>query len=172
MAKWCTIESDPAVFTELIAAMGVQRVSVDEIYSLDESMTNKSYGLIFLFKWRSEVDSRSVTNDASTEEIFFAKQMVQNACATQAILSVLMNTEDIELGDQLSGLKAFTMALDSESRGISIGSCDFIRTAHNSFARAEPFLQDDDEDSKRSSSESEDVFHFIAYIPHKGSVYE
>jgi ubiquitin carboxyl-terminal hydrolase L5 len=46
-------------------------------------------------------------NDTA-DHVFFAKQIINNACATQAILSILMNNSDIELGDDLANFKSFT----------------------------------------------------------------
>lgn len=169
--SWCTIESDPGVFTEMINNFGVKGISVEEIYSLEEGEQEKeqSYGLIFLFKWRQERDDRPCLDPNDVPELFFAKQTVNNACATQAILSVLLNSQDIDIGDELREFKSFALDLDSESRGMAIGSSDRIRITHNSFARNEPFMT---EESKLSFGEKEDVYHFVAYLPFQGKVYE
>ena len=157
------------MFSELIATFGVQNIEVQEIYSLDssEQRKEKSHGLIFLFKWRSEADEREVL-DPSESPVYFARQIVHNACATQAILGVLLNSDGIVLGGVLDDFKAFTSEIDSESKGIAIGNSEVLRGAHNSFARPEPFLQEE----SKSSSEAADAYHFIAYVPCHGGVYE
>ena len=170
--SWCTIESDPGVFTELVSMLGVKDVAVEEIYSLEQDEQQQrevSFGLIFLFKWREETDERIPIDPSDISELFFAKQVVQNACATQAILSVLMNAEGVNLGDELAEFKSFGSMLDGETRGMAIGSSDSIRVTHNSFSRPEPFIS---EEVKAQRGEKEDVYHFIAYVPFRGSVYE
>jgi len=204
MSDWCTIESDPGVFTSLIESFGVENAQLTELWSLDEDTLQrlvndygKVHGLIFLFKWQSHqpqtsdgeqdsTDSRKpLIGDEAPSDLFFAKQVTTNACATQAILSVLLNAADggdvmeegggsdgnLKLGPTLSSLKSFATALPPDLRGESIGTCEEIRTAHNSFARKEAFLVD--EAKKRVATEDDDVFHFIAYVPHSdGKVYE
>ena len=114
-------------------------------------------------------DDREILDPSFIPELFFARQIVTNACATQAILSILLNIETAELGDELSQFKAFTGGLDAESKGIAIGNSDSIRIAHNSFARAEPFFHDD---SQKIADPSGDAYHFVAYVPFRGGVYE
>lgn len=165
--NWCLIESDPGVFSELIADLGVKGVNVEELYGLDESSlasVRPVYGLIFLFKWDKALQSGPCIQH-DLPDLFFAKQVIQNACATQAILSVLLNTPGIELGPELSELKVFAREMPSEYRGLVLSNSEKIRTVHNSFARQETFEIGSGETDK-------DAFHFVAYVPFQGRVLE
>lgn len=67
----------------------------------------------------------------------YSFQMINNACATQAILSVLLNTKhaDIQLGSTLSEFREFTQTFDAHMKGLALSNSDTIRNVHNSFAR-------------------------------------
>jgi len=220
---WCTIESDPGVFTSLIESFGVKNGEFAELYSLDddsllqliqpmEEVQCSVHGLIFLFKWQSSSENgngsgkdsassrgKPLVGEACPPGLFFAKQCIHNACATQAILSVLFNAtnsitergegegggdtttarEDddggrkLVLGKTLSGFSKFTSHFPPDLRGEAIGSSEEIRTAHNSFGRAEDAFLSDPTKPKRIATDDDDIFHFIAYVPHEdGGVYE
>ena len=78
------------------------------------------HGVIFLFKYPTGETPTDVPKDGSydfdaAENLFFAAQTIQNACGTQALLSVILNKEkEIEIGPQLKDFKEFTAAFPSE----------------------------------------------------------
>ncbi|XP_064575592.1 ubiquitin carboxyl-terminal hydrolase isozyme L5 isoform X2 [Zonotrichia leucophrys gambelii] len=112
--EWCLMESDPGVFTELIKGFGCRGAQVEEIWSLEPENFEKLkpvHGLIFLFKWQpGEEPAGSVVQDSRLDTIFFAKQVINNACATQAIM-----------------------------KGLALSNSEVIRQVHNSFARQQMF---------------------------------
>lgn len=107
--------------------------------------------------------------------VFFANQVTNNACATQAILSILMNiqtngAEGISLGEELTNFKEFTRDLPPKMKGLAISNCETIRKAHNSFAVADRVVFEREDD--KPITDDDDVFHFTAYAPIEGVLYE
>eukprot|EP00934_Nitzschia_sp_Nitz4_P001614 Nitzschia sp. Nitz4//scaffold146_size56529//18190//19257//NITZ4_006573-RA/size56529-processed-gene-0.50-mRNA-1//1//CDS//3329536626//1614//frame0 len=191
---WCTIESDPGVFTELIEDLGCSQVQLEEVMSLDDDSLQQLlttagghvFGFIFLFQWQSpNGDNNSSSNNAPpppptsskiplTEDetppgLFFAHQTTTNACATHAILSVIMNAQDLELGPLLTDFKEFTATFPPPLKGISVGSSEAIKKVHNALGRMSSKLSDG---KMRMSKTEGEAFHFVAYVPVNGVVYE
>ncbi|KAI9741754.1 MAG: hypothetical protein M1834_000140 [Cirrosporium novae-zelandiae] len=174
---WNTIESDAGVFTYLIDNLGVKDVQFEELIALDPNFLKQQspvYGVIFLFKYPTNQKPIDAPVDGSfdfdaIEDHFFAAQTIQNACGTQAILSVLLNNDGkIDIGSQLREFKEFTQAFPSELRGEALSNSQLIRDVHNSFARSSPFV----DESQRTATEDDDVYHFIAYTSVGGKLYE
>jgi ubiquitin carboxyl-terminal hydrolase L5 len=172
--SWDTIESDPGVFSDLLETLGVKGVTLQELYSLDdaEALPTRVHGLVFLFKWRESggaaaggapaasgagegAGAAAAPPDAAP---LFMRQVVSNACGTLALLHVALNAPRVALGSTLAEFCDFVGALDAASAGACLEQHDAIRTAHNSFARPEPFLIR----KRRARDEDDDVFHFIA----------
>ena len=135
----------------------------------------------------------SVVQDSRLDKIIFAKQVINNACATQAIISILLNCKhpDLHLGPTLGEFKEFTQAFDANMKGLALSNSDTIRSVHNSFARyvwknlhnrfelliCNSFVypkcrQTLFEFDSKASSKDDDTFHFVGYVPVDGRLYE
>ncbi|KND93098.1 Ubiquitin carboxyl-terminal hydrolase isozyme L5 [Tolypocladium ophioglossoides CBS 100239] len=211
---WAEVESEPRLgvpgikATELLAA---------EQWALD-FLQKPVFGLIFLFQYAPHLEDE---DDDEEEEapIWFANQVssapsslsdaladfdtqtTNNSCASVAILNIVMNADDAELGEQLRAFKESTRDLSTPLRGHRIGSDGFIRAAHNSFVRRVDQLNTDlclanEADaarlkparkravpkkgrkqhqavtSKKKKPSADYGFHFIAYVPAGGHVWE
>ncbi|KAI9669182.1 MAG: hypothetical protein M1829_005183 [Trizodia sp. TS-e1964] len=174
---WNTIESDAGVFTYLVEELGVKDVQFEELISLDAKFLRQQspvYGVIFLFRYPIGQEATDDPLDGSfdynaAENMFFAAQTIQNACGTQALLSVLLNKEaELDIGAQLRDFKDFTAAFPPDLRGEALSNSELIRDVHNSFARSTPFI----DETQRAATEDDDLYHFIAYSPINGVLYE
>jgi ubiquitin carboxyl-terminal hydrolase L5 len=234
---WCTIESDPGVFTEMLDMLQCPCIELNELYSLDDdtllslqNSTRQIYGFIFLFQYNHNQTGSSLKEQVEEEnhgvhtipsDLFFAQQVTTNACATQAILSILFNsmnptssssppqlsswneqqlqqqdadaaaqtqqqqqtkyptllTPD-EIGPVLYPFYTFVSSFPYHLKGVAISSSEEIKRVHNTFGRADSMYIDTV--SPRPTfdplrhEKSEDVFHFISYVPWypNGTVYE
>ncbi|MCJ1408387.1 hypothetical protein MMC19_002462 [Ptychographa xylographoides] len=176
---WNTIESDAGVFTYLVDNLGVKDVQFEELIALDADylkQQNPVYGVIFLFKYPTGETSTDVPKDgtfdhAAADDLFFAAQTIQNACGTQALLSVLLNQSGegrVDVGDKLREFADFTNRFPAELRGEALSNSELIRDVHNSFARASPFI----DETQRTATSDDEVYHFIAYTPINGTLFE
>jgi ubiquitin carboxyl-terminal hydrolase L5 len=126
--------------------------------------------LIFLFKWLPGAGEPESTGGAYDARFpgFFANQVVQNACATLAVLNALGNIPDLIAGSELRELFSFTAGMDPQTRGLAVTSADWLRAAHNALSPPSVISLDGLDLPKRT----EDAYHFIVYLPLLGCVYE
>jgi ubiquitin carboxyl-terminal hydrolase L5 len=64
--------------------IGVEDIQIEELMTTEPEELDwlkPIYGLIFLFKWQQETEKR-VTLSEWDPELFFANQVITNACAT------------------------------------------------------------------------------------------
>ncbi|XP_046841312.1 ubiquitin carboxyl-terminal hydrolase calypso-like [Xenia sp. Carnegie-2017] len=181
---WLELESDPGIFLLLIEEFGINGVQVDEIYDLSKPIKGHVYGFVFLFKWNEErrsrrkgtvpLDEAFVESDDVVNNMFFAQQIIPNSCATHALLSVLLNCDELHPGETLSRLKEDTKGFDPETKGYAIGNIPEIAIVHNKYARPIHRILPDSKPGTNtlSSGKAGEAFHFVSYLPINGKLFE
>jgi ubiquitin carboxyl-terminal hydrolase BAP1 len=175
------------LFTLLLEDFGVNGVQVEEIYDLKKPIEGPVYGFIFLFRWIEDRRARRKFAETTVDiyqrdenivnSIFFAHQIVPNSCATHALLSILLNCSNIDLGSTLTRLKNHTANMAPENKGYAIGNTPELAFAHNSHAM--PQARRRIEKTPGSSSARVQIgratceaFHFVSFVPINGHLFE
>ncbi|OQO05170.1 hypothetical protein B0A48_08190 [Cryoendolithus antarcticus] len=139
---WVELESEPAFFNVMLRDMGVSGVKIHEVMSLDDEMLatlpQPVHALIFLFRYAET--NAEVLETECPEDVWYAEQVPDFACATGAMLNIVMNVAGLALGSELRDFKSLTQPLDPHSRGEAIDDFDFVKRIHNSFARETDLL--------------------------------
>lgn len=131
-----------AFFNGLLRDLGAQDIKVTELFSVDEAdyLLQPVLGFVLLCKYAEE-------DDEDTEQVpnslWFANQTMANGCATVALLNILMNSPEVQLGEKLSEFKRTTRDLPSFLRGYRLESDASMRTIHNAYARRLELLNAD-----------------------------
>ncbi|GEQ68153.1 hypothetical protein JCM33374_g1820 [Metschnikowia sp. JCM 33374] len=181
---WNTIVSDAGVFTELVSRLGVKNVQIEELYSIDsESLKALApvHAVVFLFKY-GKVDRDSTSQDVPLDGaydknydqngVFFARQTIQNACATQAVLNSLLNkSKELDIGSELSNIHGFVAGFDPDMCGDILSNSEVIREVHNSFS-APKFIDSSDISRPDVDEKNNGLFHFITYLNINNTIYE
>ncbi|KAK5995753.1 Ubiquitin carboxyl-terminal hydrolase 2 [Cladobotryum mycophilum] len=195
---WIELESEPAFFNIILRDLGVKDVKAQEIFTIDQTsldiLPKPVFGLIFLFQYAPGRDEGG--GEEETGSLWFANQTTNNACATVALLNIVMNANGVELGHKLREFRESTKDLSTTLRGHQLSKNSFIRAIHNSFTRrmdhlnADLALENEATDAKstikrrapkkgiksnaRKKKKVDDDYgyHFIAYIPADGFVWE
>jgi len=155
--------------------------------------------LVFLSRYREPDDN--ILDSPCPEHVWFANQTAENACCTIALLNIVNNVPEIELGDHLRSFRRFTQAFTPPIRGSTISSWRLLKAIHNSFARkmdmlkldmitkgeAEKWKKKKNRQAKSSakhgnkakhdnmgSIDDDDfppVYHYVSFVPIKGELW-
>ena len=123
--------------------------------------------MVFLFNWfagQSSEQSSAGQNDPDFPG-FYARQVVNNACAALAVMNAIANIPGLQMGTQLAALFGFTTGMDPQMSGMAITSSDWLREAHNALSPPSA-ISLDGLDIPRTT---EDAYHFVVYLPYARS---
>ncbi|KAI8338713.1 hypothetical protein BC941DRAFT_423683 [Chlamydoabsidia padenii] len=100
----------------------------------------------------------TITNN---DRIYFANQVVNNAYAMHALLSILLNCEIINIGSTLADFKEFTKGFSPMLKGLSLSNSHTLRKSHNNVGRLWP-----------ARSNNKPTYQYIGYVPFEGYLWE
>lgn len=131
-----------------------------------------------------------VEDENIINEMFFAKQMISNSCATHALISILLNCDynELKLGPILTGLKENTKIMNPEDKGYAIGSLLELSQAHNSHASFSSLFNritstshlnagmsytiSGNQRTNLQQQNKHEAYHFVSYVPINNRLYE
>ncbi|CAO3640316.1 unnamed protein product [Cunninghamella blakesleeana] len=152
------------ILSQLCTHIGVQGVQIEPIVSLNHDLLceQKSvYGIIVFLNNKPTTYKDGSNTATGNNRIYFANQVVNNAYAMHALLSILLNCEIIDIGSTLLEFKQFTQDFSPLMKGLSLSNSEPMRESQNRVARSWP-----------NKTDNPHRYHYISYIPFEGYLYE
>lgn len=123
------------VFTNLLRKLGVRGLEVTEVFDITDPFIGNSLaprGLIFCYPCADEEETQFIagddddledTPDPDAEDIWFAHQLCNDACASQAIINIVLNLENVSLQAPLEEFKRDTDRMSPLVCGKTLNYC-------------------------------------------------
>jgi len=176
---WLPLESNPDVINKYLVNLGVPASwQCCDVYGLDEGLLmmvpQPICALLLLFpitenyeKFRAEEETKLTANPQTiSDQLYFTKQTVGNACGTVGMIhSIANNTDKIQLAD--GALKAFidsTKSLSAEEKAKKLETDEGIGNCHAASAL--------EGQTEAPSADDKVNLHFIAFVEKEGCIYE
>lgn len=139
------------VFNVMLREWGVRGIQVNEVVPLDavfDSPSTSTYGLIFLSRYSSNDEKQEIdipqglwfANQVRTLRFHLASgitdhsQISTYSCATVALMNLISNIENINVGPDVNQFISATSDMSSKDKGLALDSFEHVRKVHNSFA--------------------------------------
>uniref|UniRef100_A0A1A9WAT9 Ubiquitin carboxyl-terminal hydrolase n=1 Tax=Glossina brevipalpis TaxID=37001 RepID=A0A1A9WAT9_9MUSC len=177
MSAWTPLESNPDVLTKYIHNFGVNKDwIITDVMGLEPDMLEwipkpvKSVILLFpcsesYEKHRAEEQKRLIaTEETYPKDLYYMRQLTENACGTVALIHSVANNKDIMLGDGiLKNFLELTKDMTPEERGKALETDKAVHENHQALAH----------EGQTVSDPNQRVYHhFIAFVNKKGILYE
>eukprot|EP01064_Diplonema_japonicum_P025451 TRINITY_DN36881_c0_g1_i1.p1 TRINITY_DN36881_c0_g1~~TRINITY_DN36881_c0_g1_i1.p1 ORF type:complete len:231 (+),score=85.38 TRINITY_DN36881_c0_g1_i1:52-744(+) len=178
--KWFPLESNPEVINNYIKSLGVvgTKIQFCDVFGMDEELLQMvpqpSHAVLFLFpitknndEWvRKQLDDIKEKGQTLSENVWFMRQTIGNACGTVGICHALVNNKD-----KMEFNEGFITSLIKETEG-------------KTPAERAQFLESDDKieeaqgtAAQQGQTENQHIdakinLHFICYVTKDGHLYE
>jgi len=177
--RWVPLESNPEVMTKYSKILGAKKGEWVDVFALDddslEVIPKPVVAVVLLFPISEAYDAFCKEKDASITEkgqevsqnLFYLKQYVGNACGTVGVMHSLANNAEfvkLEDGSTLADFIKATAGMTPEARGEELEKFNRISSAHEEVAA--------DGQTAAPSADENLVTHFVAFVHKDGSLYE
>jgi len=173
--RWLPIESNPSVMNQFLHKLGMPKIwAMTDVFGLDDELLmmipQPVCALLLLFpinqKYEDYVKSIDFSGQKVSDDIYYMKQTISNACGTVAMIHSVANCRDVV--DLENGiLKDFlenTKAKSPEERAKQLEDDNDVCGVHDEIAKkgqtAAPSLEDSVD------------YHFVAFVEKDGNLYD
>ncbi|KAI3388185.1 hypothetical protein SNEBB_006231 [Seison nebaliae] len=172
---WKPLEANPSTFNEYAKAIGInlsQHEFVD-VYGLDEALLEmlpkpiEAIILLYPLEENTVVENDPKNNSKISQNVWFTKQTVRNACGSVALIHAIANLRNKIPLDKNGVLKKFFDEVDPlsyEERGHRLGKACELASAHASTALGGQ--------SEVMEATSKLNLHFVTFVEVDGNIYE